>query len=332
MKTKNSANGISLRPYDLSRDIPNEVSATNANFDHAGLELHFSVEERENEWRHVENCVPHEDWVVAEVEGEFAGCAGINWYIADEGEQIFRLGGDIFPKFRNAEIGNTLLHWQETRAEQLAKLHPYDGPRFMQIGVYANEAFVTRLLEQNGFTQNRYTYQMVCDISLPIVELPIPSNVIVRAPKRDEVRQVWRALTEAFRDHWNHHDMTETDLDRAENDPNAMPHLWQIAWDTQTGEPAGGVHVNIFVEENKHFGLKRGFTDPVWVRRPYRKQGLAKALITRAMNTLKSEGMTEASLFVDTLNPNGALGLYESLGYREHRKFVIYRKEVRIAK
>lgn len=327
-KTKTGT--VTLRPYDVTRDIPNEVSATNANFDHVGLEFHYSVEERENEWRHLVNCVPHEDWIVAEVDGMFAGCAGVNWYIADEGEQIFRFSGEIFPRFQTPEIGGALLNWQEARARQLARSNPYPGPSYTQTGAFTNEGFMTRLLEQNGYTQSRYVFHMVRDLSQPIPDLVLPSNVFVRAPEQNEVRRVWKACNEAFRDHWNHRDMTETDLDRLENDPAAMPHLWQIVWDKESDEPAGGVHVTIFPEENKHFNLKRGMTDPIWVRRPYRKQGLAKALIARGMNTLKAEGMTEASLFVDTMNPNGALRLYEGMGFREHRKHVVYRKEVRI--
>jgi ribosomal protein S18 acetylase RimI-like enzyme len=38
--------------------------------------------------------------------------------------------------------------------------------------------------------------------------------------------------------------------------------------------------------------------------------------------------MTEAALGVDTENPNGALRLYESLGYRPVQSWTIYRKPV----
>jgi ribosomal protein S18 acetylase RimI-like enzyme len=84
--------------------------------------------------------------------------------------------------------------------------------------------------------------------------------------------------------------------------------------------------VTIFKRDNVTFGIRRGFTDPIFVRRPYRKQGLAKALIVRALRVLKDEGMQEAALFVDAQNPNGALRLYEGLGYRVHRETFTYRK------
>ena len=36
--------------------------------------------------------------------------------------------------------------------------------------------------------------------------------------------------------------------------------------------------------------------------------------------------MTEAALQVDTQNPNGALALYERLGFREHDQTHVYRR------
>jgi len=65
---------------------------------------------------------------------------------------------------------------------------------------------------------------------------------------------------------------------------------------------------------------------PSGVRRPWRKQGLARALIARSLSQLRELGMTEASLTVDTENPSGALRLYEGLGYRPVKRGSVYRK------
>jgi ribosomal protein S18 acetylase RimI-like enzyme len=62
------------------------------------------------------------------------------------------------------------------------------------------------------------------------------------------------------------------------------------------------------------------------VRRPWRKQGLARALIARSMRLLQEQGMTEAGLGVDAQNPNGALRLYEGLGFRVIRRFATFEK------
>ncbi len=62
------------------------------------------------------------------------------------------------------------------------------------------------------------------------------------------------------------------------------------------------------------------------MRRPWRQRGLARALIARSFRVLKDLGMTEAALGVDTENPNGALRLYQSMGFREVKRHTTFRK------
>ena len=53
----------------------------------------------------------------------------------------------------------------------------------------------------------------------------------------------------------------------------------------------------------------------VCTRRPWRRRGLARALIARGLVRLRDRGMTSAYLGVDGLNPNQAMTLYSSLGF-----------------
>ena len=63
-----------------------------------------------------------------------------------------------------------------------------------------------------------------------------------------------------------------------------------------------------------------GRTDPIWVRRPWRRRGLASALLGRALVVLYEAGMTEAQLDVDSENPNEAFTLYERHGFVADRE------------
>jgi ribosomal protein S18 acetylase RimI-like enzyme len=67
------------------------------------------------------------------------------------------------------------------------------------------------------------------------------------------------------------------------------------------------------------------------VRRPWRRRGLARALLVRSFAVLKKRGMAEAALGVDTNNPNGALRLYESVGFRSVKRYATYRKSLRLS-
>ncbi len=64
------------------------------------------------------------------------------------------------------------------------------------------------------------------------------------------------------------------------------------------------------------------------IRRPWRKQGVAKATIIRSFVLLREMGMSEAALGVDTQNPTGALQLYENMGFRVYKSGTGYRKPV----
>jgi len=106
--------------------------------------------------------------------------------------------------------------------------------------------------------------------------------------------------------------------------PNIDTALWRVAWAGE--EVAGSVMTFVWPDENEQLGLNRGWLEHISVRRPWRKQGLATALITDAMRGLRDLGIDEAILGVDAKNPTGALQLYESLGFRRHRTGLSYRK------
>ena len=62
---------------------------------------------------------------------------------------------------------------------------------------------------------------------------------------------------------------------------------------------AGMVLSFINKAENEEFRRKRGYTENICVLRPWRKQGLAKALIALSLKALKERGMDHAALGVD---------------------------------
>ena len=68
-------------------------------------------------------------------------------------------------------------------------------------------------------------------------------------------------------------------------------------------------------EENEAYHRKRGYVENISTRRPWRRRGLARALIGATIAALRERGMSEGALGVDSENPSGALRLYESCGF-----------------
>jgi ribosomal protein S18 acetylase RimI-like enzyme len=62
-------------------------------------------------------------------------------------------------------------------------------------------------------------------------------------------------------------------------------------------------------------GFTQGWTNKLGVRPDRRKQGLAAALLGRAMNAYREAGMQYAGLDVDAENTTNAVSLYTKLGY-----------------
>ena len=135
------------------------------------------------------------------------------------------------------------------------------------------------------------------------------------------------ANNEAFRDHWGFTPPTEADYNAWLNNKVIFtPEMWKIAWDVEKNEVAGQVKGFINHEENKEFKRLRGYCEFISTRRPYRKQGVARALIALTLREFKARGMTEAALGVDAQNPNGAVRVYEACGFRVAKRFTTYRK------
>jgi mycothiol synthase len=165
---------------------------------------------------------------------------------------------------------------------------------------------------------------MVRDLAEPIAELPMPDGLETRPVVAADHRRIWDADVEAFRDHWNPGERTEADFEGWFASPELDTSLWRVAWEGD--EVAGSVMNFIYPAENETLGVRRGWLDHVSVRRPWRRRGLASALIADSLRALRDAGMTEAALGVDAENLSGALRVYENLGFRRARTGVSYRK------
>lgn len=153
----------------------------------------------------------------------------------------------------------------------------------------------------------------------------MPDGLEVRPVLPEHHWAIWEAEVEAFMDHWGF-SPDEFTYDMFLAEPNADPTLWRVAWDGD--QVAGMVRSYINQQENAEFNRKRGWTEDIGVRRPWRRRGLARALLCRSLHALKECGMSEAGLHVHTENLNNAFQLYESVGFRIDKMFTIYQKPI----
>ena len=135
---------------------------------------------------------------------------------------------------------------------------------------------------------------------------------------------MWEAEVKALRDHWGGLGESPEAFARWSGDPRLDPSLFVVGF--AGDEVAGAVRNVIDDEENELFDRRRGTLDVVFVRRPYRRRGLARALVLLSLRLLRERGMTSAARGVDSENPNAALALYRSCGFEIHSSSTVWRK------
>jgi mycothiol synthase len=319
-----SIDGLTFRLFRDETDYQFVVDLGNASSAADGVEDYVTFEWAVNYFSHLTGFDPRRDVLFAEMNGQPVATTRVWSRLLDDGARLYMFTGSMLPQWRRRGIGRALLHWAEGRLREIAATQPSARARTFRSFAAAQEVGLIALLEREGYTAVRYGFEMARSFTEPIPDLPLPAGVEVRSAAPEQYRQVFAAMNEAFRDHWSHSESTEEDYQRWINSPNFQPQLWQVAW---TGDEVAGMVLNFIDQDyNENFKRLRGWTDPICVRRPWRKQGVAKALIARSMRLLQAQGMTEAGLGVDAQNPNGALRLYESLGYRETMRFMTHEK------
>jgi mycothiol synthase len=270
--------------------------------------------------------VPERDLQGVEVDGRVIGLARHSW--RDRPSVVnHRIELWVHPAFRRQRVGSRLLAWAEARArESVADGSGGPADKAHQWGGMAPDSVPAAVgfAAAHGYVPYRFHFEMRRSLADPIPDTPLPVGLEIRPVVAAQLRAIWDADEEAFRDHWDHAAPVEGDFERFLAEPDLDTSLWQIAWD---GDQVAGLIINtIYQRENELEGVLVGWLDSVATRRQWRGRGLAGALITRSLAVLRDRGMEEAGLGVDTENPTGALRLYERSGFRQIRTWVFYRK------
>jgi len=284
--------------------------------------------------RHLTNplAMPEENVFLFEVNGQLVGYGRTEF---EEGvDSAFFMRGIVHPDWRRRGIGTRVMERVEQRIrERLGEA--------TQQTVYANAWTQLKhedrqaLYRKMGFELARYFYDMERplyeeDSPVEVPEPVYPAGISVQnMEEHPDLEAVLLTINEAFRDHWGHTDLTVEQLQHWFSDPDTRPDLWYIAWDTEQGEPAGLCLDGISPEHNARVGRLEGWVDVLCVRRPYRKQGLGRALLLAGIKAVQDEGMNWAMLGVDTENLTGALRLYEGVGFRAAKQSAVFRKVMR---
>jgi len=316
--------GLQLRGFAGASDLPGLVAVGLAANLADSFDMIPTLDQLTVEFDSPDGFDPGADVLIAEVGGRIVGSVQVRFARRDE-QASYDLVGDVHPDVRRHGLGRAL-HRAGVRRAQARAAREVPGDEAVLLGSWAPESNVGHgaLMRSEGFTPVRYFFEMLRrDLAAP-PPVALPGGLEVRPVTAAILRRVFDAEVEAFQDHWGHRDWGDPVFEQIRSGPDLDLDLWRVAWDGQ--EIAGVVATYIYGAENAALGVARGWLERISVRRPWRRRGLATALIGSACDGLRERGITEAALGVDAENPSGALGLYESLGFVSVQRSIAWRR------
>jgi mycothiol synthase len=259
--------------------------------------------------------------------GQLAGLARTFQNPQPEDEVRSFLMLEVDPAFRANGLEDALLDWAIARGRQRLLLATNAAARVLRFGVQDTQTARQAQLEQRGFNIVRYFYRMQRNLTEPIPAVDLPSDLALRVYTPELGEAVLAAFNESFRDHWSFDPITGEDWQQFFIERSSFrPDLTYVVMDS--AEVAGFSFNAVSAEENARRHTSEGWVDVLGVRRPWRKRGVATALLCASMHAFKAEGLQHAVLGVDTENPSGALHVYEHVGFKPVRRFVQFQKAV----
>jgi GNAT superfamily N-acetyltransferase len=220
------------------------------------------------------------------------------------------------PEWRGRGIGTAVLLHNERRLREIAADHPHDGPRlFATWSILDRFEHTHRLLRRHGYRAVRKSFEMIRPYMDPIPDCPLPSGVELRPVEPAQLRAIWErhagGVSRSLELHPARRSCVRSVGERSgvAEGPDGRSRGTAI-------ECVGMVLGLVSEDENRKLGKKRIWTESISVRRPWRKRGVARALIAQCLRLGREAGFVEAALGVDAENLSGALGLYEKMGYR----------------
>jgi len=316
--------GLHYRKFEGKTDFPHMIAIIDAAAKADKEDRADTLEKIEYDYAHLTNCDPATDMIFAIIHHTPIAYGRVAWWQEeDPNHRIYSVINFTHPDWRNQGMEAAMISWCEARLMAVSKEHPQDGQRFFQTYGNENQPYLADLLAGLGYQPVRYFYEM----NRPLENIPepvLPEGIEARPVRQQDERKIWDASIEAFRDHWGFSEPLEEDYIAFKGSKEYNPELWQVAWE---GDKVVGSVLNYIDHDyNRKFNRKCGWTEEISTRKPWRRRGIAKALIIRSMQMHKALGMTQVALGVDTDNPTGALKLYEILGYVKQKTMITYRK------
>ncbi len=311
-----AAGAIARRPATIA-DLPEVLALAQAS-DFALIgESDWTEADLREEWQEYDL---ERDVVLLELDGRLAG------YAAFESVGVGRLlvDGYVHPELTGRGVGSELLRLTEERAREELESIPAGTRVYLQNAALVNDPAVPPLYAAHGYHPERHFWRMVIDLER-VPEPVVPEGIELRLLRDPEERHVLHeTMEEAFEDHWEHRSRTYEEWAKRVFDVEGYDPT--LTWVALEGDELVAANICWWKRHGEW-----GWVGPLGVRRPWRRRGIAEALLETSFAEFLRRGERRVALGVDAQSPTGATRLYDKAGMRVFWEAVVYEKELRPA-
>lgn len=230
------------------------------------------------------------------------------------------------PQVRSSDLEQKILAWGEKRILEVKQESGLEVKLRSTARTYQSQRVI--LLENSGFTRERYFHSMKRSLNLPIPQPQLPPGFTIRPITGEQDIEAWvEMFNQTFIDHWNHQDLTIEEAKYSLRSPTYRPELDLITL-APDGTFAAFCHCDIFPEHNQHHQCHEGWISILGTRRGFRQRGLGRAMLLTGMQALQTAGIDTARIAVDSENPSSAKQLYESVGFQQKHTQITFVKNL----
>lgn len=272
-------------------------------------------EEFVKEWTGAE--IGNPECVIVEKANQVIGYSRILWWTENDNKRVYLHLGWLLPGWRHQGIGTAMLHLCQSLIGEMVARDGITTKVELATNVSSTEQDAARLMEVEGYKIVHTLSDMVLSDLVALAPANFPPGIEVRPV----ISEHFRAVYEVYADAYSTFEMAQKADEQAFQDFVAYElagdtALYRVAW---SGEQAVGIVLC-------HLRNGVGTVDNVEVRKAFQRRGIARALLTEALQNLAARGIQTARLFTAANDREGARSLYESLGFREVKQHYFYRK------
>jgi len=262
------------------------------------------------------------NYIFAEIAGNCVGYSEMESWSEDDGTRVYLILGWVVPQWRGKGIGTAMLHWCENKARELAA-NEHPGEKFeFAANASSTEKDTTALLLNEGYSSGYNLLEMGWDNTLHLPHYELPEGIELKPVLAEHYLLIAKSVEEAYKKEYDDGRFQETfdPLEFVEqiSAPKHDSGLWQIAW--ADNQVVGQVLSYIRNNQAEVFEVS---VVPAW-----RRQKLARVLLSKALSCLRSRGIEVIRLHTVAEFKTRASDLYRSVGFKVLKEFPRYRKSI----